>query len=109
MGKEELFEKLKNRGLFWSYDKSITYEDIGDRLFVEHLLKYGDFDDLIEVFKLFPKVFIRSVWEERMKEDRRFVRLNVMLARLFFDMDVDGEYFKNIKHARYEKLKLFAS
>ncbi len=109
MTKEKLFNKLKNKGIFWSYSQDLTYEKAGDRLFLEYLLKYGDFDDLVVVFKLYPKEEIKSVWEERLKDDKRFIKLNLMLARLFFGMDVESSYFKDIKSARFEKLKMFAS
>jgi len=108
MQKEELFNKLKNKGIFWSYSKNLTYEEAGDELFLEYLLKYGDFDDLIEAFNLYPKDFIKSVWEKSLRDDKRFIRLNLMLARLFFGMDVESSYFKEIKNARFEKLKMFA-
>jgi len=32
-----------------------------------------------------------------------------MLARVFFGMDVESSYFKEVKNARFEKLKMFAS
>jgi len=108
MKKEELFNKLKNKGIFWSYSKDLTYEEAGDELFLEYLLKYGDFDDLIEAFNLYPKDFIKSVWEKSLRDDKRFIRLNLMLARLFFGMNVESSYFKEIKNARFEKLKMFA-
>ena len=109
MTKQKLFGKLKNKGIFWSYSQDLTYEKAGDKLFLEYLLKYGDFDDLIVAFKLYPKEEIKSVWEERLKDDKRFIKLNLMLARLFFGMDVESSYFKEIKSARFEKLKMFAS
>jgi hypothetical protein len=28
-----LFNKLRDKGIFWSYSKSITYEEAGDSLF----------------------------------------------------------------------------
>ena len=109
MTKEQLFNKLKNKGIFWSYSKDLTYEKAGDKLFLEYLLKYGDFDDLIVAFKLYPKEEIKLIWEERLKDDKRFIKLNLMLARLFFGMDVESNYFKEIKSARFEKLKMFTS
>ncbi len=107
--KEKLFNKLKDKGIFWSYSKDITLEKIGDELFLEYLLKYGDFDDLIEAFKLYDKEYIKKVWEKRLKDDKRFIRLNLMLARVFFGMKVESDYFKGLKSARFEKLKMFAS
>jgi len=109
MTKQKLFNKLKNKGIFWSYSKDLSYEKAGDKLFLEYLLKYGDFDDLVVAFKLYPKEEIKLIWEERLKDDKRFIKLNLMLARLFFGMDVESSYFKEIKSARFEKLKMFAS
>ena len=109
MTKQKLFNKLKNKGIFWSYSQDLTYEKAGDRLFLEYLLKYGDFDDLIVAFKLYPKEEIKAVWEQTLKDDKRFIKLNLMLARVFFGMDVESSYFKEIKSARLEKLKMFAS
>ena len=109
MQKQKLFNKLKNKGIFWSYSKDLSYEKAGDKLFLEYLLKYGDFDDLIDAFKLYEKETIKEVWEERLKDDKRFIKLNLMLARLFFDMDVESSYFKEIKNARLEKLKMLTS
>ena len=109
MTKEKLFNKLRDKGIFWSYSKNISYKEAGDKLFLEYLLKYGDFDDLILAFKLYTKEFIESVWEQKLKDDKRFIKLNLMLARVFFGMDVESAYFKEIKNARFEKFKMFAS
>ncbi len=109
MTKEELFNKLKNKGIFWSYSKELSYEKAGDKLFLEYLLKYGDFDDLIIAFRLYPQDEIKRAWEEKLKDDKRFIKLNLMLARVFFDMDVKSSYFKEIKNARFEKFKMLAS
>jgi hypothetical protein len=76
---------------------------------LEYLLKYGDFDELKQAFKLFDKVFIYSVWEQKMRDDKRFIKLNLMLARVFFGMNVESDYFKEVKSARFEKLKMLAS
>jgi REP element-mobilizing transposase RayT len=101
-----LFEKLKDKGLFWSYSKDIKYDE---KLLIEHTLKYADFDDILLAFKLFGKRAIKQVWEKTMKNDRRFLKLNLMIARVFFDMDVESDYFKGDKSARSEKLKLLIS
>jgi len=42
MTKETLFNKLRDKGIFWSYSKDISYQEVGDKLFLEYLLKYGD-------------------------------------------------------------------
>jgi len=107
--KVKLFEKLRDKGIFWSYSKDVIYDEIGSTLLVEYLLKYGDFDDIKLGFELFGKRYIKKVWEARLKSDKSFIKTNLMLARLFFGMDVESDYFKEVKNARLEKLKLLAS
>ena len=107
--KKLLFNKLRDKGIFWSYSKDMSYETAGDTLFLEYLLKYGDFDDLKLAFGLYNKDFIKSIWDKKLKDDQRFIKLNLMLARVFFGMDVESSYFKEMKNARFEKLKMFAS
>ncbi len=53
--KVKLFNKLRDKGIFWSYSKYICYEKAGESLTVEYLLKYGDFDDIRLGFELFGK------------------------------------------------------
>lgn len=107
--KVKLFNKLRDKGIFWSYKKNISYDEAGAGLFTEHLLKYGDFDDIKRGFELFGKRYIRRIWEDKLKADKSFIKTNLMLARVFLDMDVESRYFKEVKNARFEKLKLLAS
>lgn len=104
-----LFDKLKNRGIFWSYAKSITFSDLGDSILCEYALKYGDFDDLKTLFFIYKESHIKEVWEEKLVSDTRFKKLNLFLARIFFGMDVESEYFTGNKNARFEKFRLLAS
>jgi len=107
--KVKLFNKLRDKGIFWSYSKDISYTECGQKLLIEYLLKYADFDDINLCLKLFGKRKVKRVWEEKLKSDKRFIKLNLMLARVFFGMDVESNYFKEVKNARFEKFKLLAS
>ncbi len=107
--KHNLFEKLKNKGVFYSYHKDITLKGINDKLFVEHLFKYGDFDDIKQAFKIYKIDFLKFVWIERLSDDKRFIKLNLMLARVFFDLDIESYHLKRRENARTTKLKMFAS
>jgi hypothetical protein len=107
--KVKLFEKLRDKGIFWSFSKSITYKEMKSKLIVEYLLKYGDFDDIKLGFELFGKKKMKEVWNKTLKHDRSFIKTNLMLARVFFGMDVESSYFKEMKNERFEKLKLLAS
>lgn len=107
--RECVFNRFREMGLFWSYSKDITYDQAGPELLIEYLLKYGDFDDIKLGFELFGKRLMKKIWQDRMISNRQFLRVNVMLARVFFDMDVDGDYFDSVKNDRFEKLKALAS
>ena len=107
--KVKLFNKLRDKGIFWSYKKDIVYDEVGAELLVEYLLKYGDFDDIKLGFELFGKRFMRKVWDMKLKSDKSFIKTNLMLARLFFGMDVESDYFKEVKNERFEKLRMLAS
>lgn len=107
--KIKLFNKLRDKGLFWSYKKDMAYDEAGAELCLEYLLKYGDFDDIKLGFELFGKRHMRKVWDSKLKSDKSFIKTNLMLARLFFGMDVESDYFKEVKNERLEKLKMLAS
>jgi len=107
--KIKLFNKLRDKGVFWSYKKDVAYDEVGAELFIEYLLKYGDFDDIKLGLELFGKRYTKKVWEKRLKADKSFIKTNLMLARVFFGMDVESDYFKEVKNARFEKLKMLAS
>jgi putative transposase len=78
-------------------------------LLIEYILKYADFDDIAQCIELFGKRMVKSVWEERLVSDKPFIKTNLMIARVFFGMDVESDYFKGVKNARLEKLRLLAS
>ena len=107
--KVKLFNKLRDKGIFWSYSKDISYEKAGENLLIEYLFKYADFDDIQQGFELFGKRVMKRVWEEKLKSDKRFIKLNFMLARVFLDMNIEASYFKEVKNARFEKFKMLAS
>ena len=104
-----LFEKLKKKGIFWSYSKNASYENVGSSVLIEYTLKYADYDDIQLCLGLFGKREVKRIWDAKMKSDQSFIKTNLMLARLFFGMDVESSYFKEMKNERLEKLRLLAS
>ncbi len=107
--KVSLFNRLRDKGIFWSYNKRLSYEEAGEDLFIEHLYKYADFDDIHLGFVLFGKRIMKRVWEEKVKSDTRFIKLNFMIARVFLGMDIEADYLKKVKNERFEKFKMLAS
>ena len=107
--KQELFFAAKQKGLFWSYDKKLEYSEALDNLLIETVLKYGDFIDLKQLFILYGKRAVKKIWKEKMIDDTRFIKLNCFLARIFFGMDVEADFFKGGMGDREKKLRMLAS
>jgi hypothetical protein len=93
--------KNKNN-LFWHVKDGSKIDKV---TLVEHSFKYGDFDDIVKVFKTLDKEEIKEIWLKTMAWDERFIKINLMIARLFFDMDVESDYFKGLNNGRF-KVKL---
>lgn len=101
----QLYEKLSNEGLFWSYNKSAGY--VGDELLIEHTLIYGETDDIKVLFENFSKEKLIDVWNRKLIPDERLYGLNYYLAVIWFDISEPIDYIKNLskKYSRYERLK----
>ena len=92
---EDIFYKLRDKGIFWSYRKDLQYTDLPESIFIEYTLKYADFSDISLIIKHFGQEKVKSVWEKTIVSDKAFIKTNLMLAKIFFDMDVESDYFKN--------------
>lgn len=85
--------------IYWNIKKN---SDIDETTMIEHTLKYGDLDDIIELFKRINNDKIKEIWLKTMAPDRRFLKLNLMIARIFFDMNVEKDYFESLDNARFK-------
>jgi hypothetical protein len=106
--KEQLFEKLKEKGLFWSYSPGICYDESKDDLLMEITLKYAELNDIKILFTLYGQQRVRQLWEMQVRNDSRFKKLNYFLARVFFGMNVEAQDFAGVNNDRAEKLRLLA-
>jgi putative transposase len=106
MSKKELFNKIKSKGLFWSYRREMQYDESKNLLLVETILKYGDMIDLNTLFSLFDFITIKDIWKKNVLTDSKFQKANFFLAFIYFDEKFEKLRLKN---ERFEKLKLLAS
>ena len=104
----ELFVKIRDKGLFWSYAPDIQYDEKKAELLIETTLKYADLDDIATVLRLFGSRKTRHVWDVQLKNDTRFKRLNYFLARVLFKLAVEADNFDEVNNSRGEKLRLLA-
>ena len=87
------------QNIFWNIEKNST---VDKETMIENTIKYGDFNDIIKLFKVFSKQEIKKIWLKTMANDTRFIKTNLMIARIFFDMDVESDYFKRLDSARFK-------
>ena len=106
--KKALFLKVRDEGLLWSYAKDIEYDHEKKGLLIETILKYGDLADIHALFDLFGKREIMRIWQDRLKHDARFKKLNYFIARTFLKMNVEAGDFSEVHSVRAEKLHLLA-
>ena len=96
--------KLQKYHVFWSYD-NINIEQISDEVLIANVLLYLDIDDIINLFKLFPKRKIQQVWKEKMlSQEPMYHGLNRLFAFLFFDIKNPDRYIREFKNKRYKSL-----
>lgn len=107
--KNELFHALKARGLFWSYRKDADLNSLGDNHLIEECLRYGDWHDWIQLFSLYSRDKILKVWQERLKNDLRFKKQNLLLARVLLGLDIEAEFLVGERYDRDKKLRFLAS
>ncbi len=106
--KHTLFREIRDKGLFWSYADDIEYSLEKKGLLIETVLKFGDMVDIRRLLGLFGKKEVRDQWEQGLRFDRRFKKLNYFLARIFFNMDLEADDFDEVRDVRAEKLRLLA-
>ncbi len=94
--KQKLYNSLKKRGLLWSYNTN--HINFPDDILLEHIMKYGDVDDIYVACELYGTERLKKVWEKTIKYDNRFIKLSVFLARAIFGLDIEGEDIKKAIH-----------
>jgi len=106
--KQQLFNKLKDQGLFWSYAADAGLHDVGERALVETCFRYADWPDLCQMFRIFEREQLFEIWQQDIKPDLRFKKQNLLIARVLFGLDVETDYFQDVDYARNKKLRLLA-
>ena len=87
------------KNIFWNIEKNSKKDD---KTIIEHTIKYGDFNDIVKLFENYKKNHIKNIWFKNIANDKRFLKLNLMIARIFFDMDIESSYFKRLENGRFK-------
>ena len=52
---------------------------------------------ILMILWVFLKNLIKEVWLKTMASDKRFIKINLLIAMIFFDMDVEKDYFEGLR------------
>ncbi len=100
----DLVSKLNKEHVFWSYD-NFDFNQINDETLISKVLLHLDIDDILNLFKLFPKRIIQHVWKKDMlSQEPTYHGLNRLYAFLFFDIKNPDRYIRDFKNKRYKSL-----
>lgn len=108
--KSDFIKALIDRNFFWSY-AFIDVSNIPDDLLIEHVLGYGEPEDIINLKKYFKLSQIKEVWQRLLLPDSRFKNANVWLAKVFFNIKQTEHYINKYsrQNSRHDHLRLLAS
>jgi hypothetical protein len=107
--KKDYIKSIADKGLLWSY-MTDGVEDFPESVVIEQVLRMGDVEDIIMLFRLFDEENIKNVWINKLLADSRIKAQNYYLARVFFNIDNPKEFFKNGNILnRYERLEKLTS
>lgn len=92
--RKELFSKLLESKAFWSYS-NVQYEKIPDDILIQKVMEELDIDDIKKLFRIYNKNYIRRIWKNEMvARDPYYRSLNILLAKLFFNIKKPEQYMK---------------
>lgn len=95
--RNELIQKLHASKAFWSYS-NVQTDDISDGLIIQKVLENLDIPDIKKLFILYKKNYIRSIWKKALVlQDPYYRSLNLMLAKLFFNIKNPESYIVNVQ------------
>ena len=97
--RQSLFRKLKRENAFWSYDPaSVTLRTCDDDTLICKTLIHLDIEEINQLFGLFEKEKIQTVWERELCiQGDYYRRLNKFLAYCYFDIDNPEKYIRKIE------------
>lgn len=102
--RKDLISKLKKEHVFWSYDnKKISH--ISDETLIANVLLHLDIDDILILFKLFPRRNIQKVWKDKMlAQEPMYHGLNRLYSFLLFNIKHPDRYIRDYKNKRYKSV-----
>ena len=106
--KRKLVEKLHKVNAFWSY-ANVSADDIPDEELIEKTFIALDLSDIILLFELYQRDYIRNVWRNKMAVQGDYLfNLNVMIALYYFDIKQPEKYLRRVEKEHLKQLLSYA-
>ncbi len=104
--RKELFNKLIESKAFWSYS-NVNYAGISDDLLIQKVIIHLEINDIQKLFMLYNKTQIRKVWRnELVIQDPHYRSLNLLIAKLFFNIKKPEAYLNKVKREYLKTLSV---
>jgi len=102
--RNSLCEKLVKANAFWSYNMKDVAK-VQDEDIVEKTLEVLDMDDISVLFEIFPRKFIRKVWDDRLACQGEYLQnLNMMIAQYYFDIKEPEVYLRRKERSHIKRM-----
>lgn len=102
--KNDLYQMLLADHAFWSFDMS-SQTDIPDDILIEKTIIHLDIEEIVLLFKVFKKPYIKKVWRDKIVIQGDYYRdLNRLMAWMFFDIKQPERYIKTVITKHLNKL-----
>lgn len=99
-----LVDKLHQEHAFWSFDKT-TIGNISDDVLIEKVLLHLDIDDIISLFRMYPRKMIQRIWKDTMlAQEPMYHGLNRLYAFLLFDIKNPDRYIRDFVNKRHKSM-----
>ena len=95
--------QLQSLKLYWSYN--VCVKKPPENLVIEQVLKYGDTEAVVALFKIIDIHKIEKIWHATMQNDARFKRQNYFLKTFFLTQNST----QLASPTRFDKLKKLAA
>jgi len=101
---KELINKLHVEHAFWSFDNA-EISHISDETLIANVLLHLDIDDVLLLFKLYPRRKIQQVWKDKMlAQEPMYHGLNRLYSFMFFNIKHPDRYIRDYKNKRYKSV-----
>ncbi|MCX8056152.1 MAG: hypothetical protein N3F03_00900 [Ignavibacteria bacterium] len=82
-----------------------SYSEIPNNpnIIIEHVLRYGDIDDIKELIKEYGLEKCREIWERTLIPDARIYKLNFFLAKFIFKISENDKEIEEFIKIQSEK------